>query len=758
MAVTSQKRGLSFKLVLWIGGTVFLVLLASALFILGEVFTLEKRSAGHYLEAIAASHAASLQSDMEGAMTTARLVSHSLTAFSDLTAGDRRAFADSFLQKILTENPGYSGLWACYEPNQFDGLDANYRNKGGHDETGRFIPHWFRKYSAKEATSASVGTGSDTAVEEITINRAALSDYLVPGKGDYYLLARNAKRELIVEPYVGDAGKSDALITSIVTPIKNRYGKILGVTGVDIKLDSLALIILNEKVYRTGYLELITSKGTVAASPDPKAIGSASAEFSGEAGKQRLERLLEGERVLFSERAGPGTKALTRSCIPIFIGNALEPWIVVATAPTSETLEYAVYMMLKVAAVFAGGILLIIALIAFLARSFLKPIKIASTALEEIAEGQGDLTMRIDVTSKDEIGKLSGEFNKFIARLESIIKTIREATNRLIKVGQGLASNVDATSASVYQINENIENVNQAVTNQAAGITETSSTIREISTSIERLSATIAKQGEDISDSSASVEEMVANIESVTRTLEKNGEQFVALKDSSDTGFTKIADVAQRVHDVEERSEGLSAANATIKNIATQTNLLAMNAAIEAAHAGESGKGFAVVADEIRKLAEEASTQSRSISKELQALKNAIDQVALSSTDAGNAFNSVRESIGVVLSQQEQIRRAMEEQSTGNSRVLEALTRLREQSGTLTSSAHEISGGSRAILDEMGELVSITQDIKERMDKMRVGTADIGKAIGGIVALSHENSDGISAVSGEVGRFTVGES
>ena len=738
MILFNHKQNLAAKLVVWIGGSVVLVLAASAFYIVMQVFSLEKQNNTKYMEAIATSEASTVGQELETAMNAARLLSIDLSSFEYLPSDQRRPYADDLLRQLLNGNPGFYGAWTCWEPNLFDGKDAQYQGKAGHDKSGRFIPYWFISKNGSP-------------------ERTILTDYMTTGKGAYYIISRNTGQEQLLEPYPTKADESGTLITSIVTPIKNKYGRILGVAGIDITLENLSRLFINHKIFRTGHIELISSAGVIAIHPDAAQVGKPAEEFSGEKGKALLEMILSGKSETGVYRDQASGKQFTRSFIPLFVGNVAKPWIISASAPTGETMEDSYWLILKLILSFLAGLILVIVITVVLARSLVKPVKTASAALREIAEGTGDLTKEIPVTSSDEIGQLSEDFNLFVEKLNEIISAIRTSTARLNGIAQGLSANTEETSSAVYEINANIESVKQQVTNQSAGVTETSSTIEEIGTNIERLSGIINEQSDNISESSASVEEMVANIESVTRTLEKNGEQFITLHDASDTGFTKISDVVSRMQQIEQQSEGLYEANSVLRNISSQTNLLAMNAAIEAAHAGESGKGFAVVADEIRKLAENASTQSKLISKNLKDLKSSIDLVAVSSTEAGSAFNQVQSSITTVMEQQRQIQSAMKEQSTGNARVLEALSRMKNQSGTVNSNSAQIREGSRAIQIEMQELVSITQRIKESMDEMSLGTAEINKAVSDVVSLTQRNREGISEVSEQISQFKIRE-
>src|SRR5215510_4238466 len=203
---------------------------------------------------------------------------------------------------------------------------------------------------------------------------------------------------------------------------------------------------------------------------------------------------------------------------------------------------------------------------------------------------------------------------------------------------------------------------------------------------------------------------MLANIQSVTQTLVKNKDNVEELLQASEVGRSGLQDVAGDIQEIARESEGLLEINSVMENIASQTNLLSMNAAIEAAHAGEAGKGFAVVADEIRKLAESSSVQSKTISTVLKKIKSSIDKITSSTDNVLKKFEAIEGSVKVVADQEDNIRNAMEEQGQGSKQVLHAISNVNEITRKVEASADEMLGGSKEVIRESANLEKATQE------------------------------------------------
>jgi methyl-accepting chemotaxis protein len=293
------------------------------------------------------------------------------------------------------------------------------------------------------------------------------------------------------------------------------------------------------------------------------------------------------------------------------------------------------------------------------------------------------------------------------------------------------------------------------VGNQSAAVGESGDIMKKISGNIADLNAQIDNQAESVAQSSAAIEEMLANVQSVTHTLVKNVDNVNALAGASGVGRTGLEEVAAGIQGIARESEGLLEINAVMQNIASQTNLLSMNAAIEAAHAGEAGKGFAVVSDEIRKLAESSGEQSKTISEVLKKIKESIDRIARSTNEALGKFTAIDTGVKVVLDQEENVRNAMEEQGTGSKQILEAVGRMNEITGGVKKSSDEMNAGSKEIIATSRTLESITQEITNGMNEMVSGAEQIAAAVTQVNEISEQNKSDIGDLIREVEKFKI---
>jgi len=446
----------------------------------------------------------------------------------------------------------------------------------------------------------------------------------------------------------------------------------------------------------------------------------------------------------------PVVEAKSKEIIGIlFIGNEMTAITDVISGNTTRQIE--------IIALIAVSLLVAAVAVNVLSYKFilLNPINSATAMLKEISEGEGDLTKRLTVTSKDEIGDMAQYFNKTLEKIKNMVVVIKNESAGLNSIGNELASNMTETAAAINQITANIQSIKGRVINQSASVTETNATMDQIVTNINKLNGQVEEQASTITKRSAFIQAMVTNIDSVNQTLLKNLENVQILKEASDVGRTGLQEVASDIQEISRESEGLLEINAVMESIASQTNLLSMNAAIEAAHAGDIGKGFAVVADEIRKLAESSGEQSKTIGTVLKKIKESIDKITKSTENVLNKFGAIDTSVKTVAEQEEIIRQAMDEQGESSKQLLQGTSNLNEITRQVKSSSEEMLDGSKEVINESQNLEKVTQEISSGMSEMASGAEQVNVAVHNVNEITNKNREGIGALMIEVSRFKV---
>jgi len=462
------------------------------------------------------------------------------------------------------------------------------------------------------------------------------------------------------------------------------------------------------------------------------------------------------QKAIDSKTPGVGSyKFAEQSIIASFAKIQNVGWTVVVYAPEHEFLgmiqflKRTTYIFILIVFVFS------VIVIAITSKKMLKPINVVVDALKDISQGEGDLTVRLPLVGNDEITDLSSYFNQTIAKIATSIQAVGSSSNEMQEIGNELTSNLMRTQCVVKEMKASIDEVAQEAQTQAKSVTEVSGTMEEIIRTIKSLNDSIEQQASSVAQSSQAVEQMVANIASITEILDKTNEVIKNLATATADGKETITSSTTVTERIAEESGGLLEASSVIEHIASQTNLLAMNAAIEAAHAGEAGKGFAVVSDEIRKLAEESSVQGKSITTTLKALSGEIESLSLSSKTAGEKFAVIFSLSKQVKDMSDHLTEAMKEQERGSREVLGAIKTINSVTEEVKTGSSEMLRGGEEVAEEMEKLDGLTRTIVVSMKETAKGAVHISNVVQDVNAITERNKTSIENLAIEVNKFKV---
>jgi methyl-accepting chemotaxis protein len=372
-------------------------------------------------------------------------------------------------------------------------------------------------------------------------------------------------------------------------------------------------------------------------------------------------------------------------------------------------------------------VLIIIPLCAMTMKSITSPLRATVKTAEDLAAG--NLSVSLEVQGTDEIAVLQNVFLSMAKNLKTSTDDLHANLSRITETSERLNGTVSQSASELGNITEHINAIQTKADSQMAAAQETSASTEDIIRNIDSLNVAVQSQSNFITRSSEAIEQMVANNNSIRSVVVETGKITSTLSDSSETGRKTLSKLVEELKEIHERAEALQDTNTTINNIASQTNILAMNAAIEAAHAGESGKGFAVVAGEIRKLAESSAKGSASISSEIKSMEKAIDAINKVSDETVETMDNIFKEISNMGSSFELVNHAVEEQSTGGAQILSALKNIQETTGQVRDGTNGIHEKSGVIHEEVNKLKGISLEITESVREVRLASNNIAVSL-----------------------------
>ena len=429
-------------------------------------------------------------------------------------------------------------------------------------------------------------------------------------------------------------------------------------------------------------------------------------------------------------------------------------WTVVCAAPYNDFYGGIKELLGAMVAICVLALIVAIVIGILVVKSAIKPLQVVGASMNEISKGHADLTRRLDASgAHDELDSVVGGFNAFVAKLQEIMADLKMSKNDLRSYGVQLSNLVQKNADSITDMLSGIKRVGDEVGVQHEKVGSTVAAVDRISDAVEGLRELLRNQDESVEQASSAVTEMISSIQSVSNSIQHMANEFGNLRGGVDSGIEQQRKVNVQIQQIEEQSKMLNEANSVISSIANQTNLLAMNAAIEAAHAGEAGQGFAVVADEIRKLSENSSSQSKKIGQQLKGILASISSVVASSDMADKSFLAVMDKISATGDMVREIKYAMDEQAAGSKQIGEALSAMNDATSQVKTASEDVDGARKDIISDVTSLKQSSESVQSHITQMEGYVKELETSDDDLLSIATSVSGSIYRIGTQIDSF-----
>jgi methyl-accepting chemotaxis protein len=735
-------RSIRGKIILWVG----LCMLLTCGVIIAYAAVSQRRiaieSAKKEVLADGAAIANFLKDSIDVPLNAARTLAQALcpadvaNQHNDHANTDRqtRDQVNHMLRELIAFNPDFIGTYTLWEPDAFDGKDAQFAEIFPHDHTGRFMAYWNR------------GDGG-------VIKQETPLDYQIEGAGDYYQLPKKRKIECAIEPYLYPVQGKEVLMTSLVAPIM-KGTLFYGIVGVDVAMDSIQTFLEDHNRYPgKGTVSLFTYGGMIAALTGHAESVGKHMRVIHEDWQENLAFIQAGKEILEYD------EGKVAAFIPVHIGATKTPWAVNINLPVEVFTQKATQLMWQIIGIGLVATVLALGLLWLVATKIVRPVQQITAAAEKI--GAGDLSVVANVDATDESGLLAQSFNQMVANLKQmnleveqraegdrkaklyLESTIKQYVGFVAAVGNGDLTarvtppgNADELTVLGNHLNQMTQNLRELASQVAGGVQNLSSATGEILAATQEQAATASEQAAGVSQTSSTVDQAR---QTARQSSERSHQVALMARDSmkeADLGLEavqqtligvnrikdQVGSIAENILALSEQTQQIGEIIETVNDIADQSNLLALNAAIEAARAGEAGKGFAVVAGEVRSLAEQsrqATAKVKDILSEIQKAANTAVMVTEEGTKradagveqaqkAGSAIRTINANIQKVTQTIQQIAASTREQLAGMDQIANAMENINQatqQTEAGTRQVEEAAQNLNALGEQLNRIV-----------------------------------------------------